>query len=202
MLQPKKPVKKLVPTAKEKKNLKDATQMKNMRPTGPSSGRVKPTMGSAKNGKTIKKAQDGITRKQVTNPDGSVTYKQSWSSSTPGTSSSSKKSTPSVKKPGQNAVSSSTVTRRSTPPVKTSGEREITSIPTMKTAGVTSKPEVKASATPEIRKKGKTVQESRLERYGQVGERVYGKGEKKEGYATPGYVGKKTNKKAKKCTNC
>lgn len=53
MLQPKKSA---VKTAKEKKNLKDATQMKNMRPTGPTSGRVKPTMGSARNGKPVKKA--------------------------------------------------------------------------------------------------------------------------------------------------
>ena len=51
--------KKYVPTAKESKNLKDATEMKNMRPTGPKTGRVKPTMGGAKNGKTMKKAQDG-----------------------------------------------------------------------------------------------------------------------------------------------
>jgi hypothetical protein len=59
MLQPKKPVKKYVPTAKEKKNLKDATEMKNMRPTGPTSGRVKPTLGGAKNGKAIAKAKNG-----------------------------------------------------------------------------------------------------------------------------------------------
>lgn len=44
---------KVAPTAKETKNLKDATQMKNMRPTGPTSGRVKPTMGKAKNGKSF-----------------------------------------------------------------------------------------------------------------------------------------------------
>ena len=49
MLQPKQ-------TPKEKKNTKDATQMKNMRPTGPSSGRIKPSQGSAKNGKPVKKA--------------------------------------------------------------------------------------------------------------------------------------------------
>lgn len=53
MLQPKKPVKKSVSTVKEKKNIQDATQMKNMRPTGPTSGRVKPTMGKAKNGKSF-----------------------------------------------------------------------------------------------------------------------------------------------------
>lgn len=52
MLQPKQ-------TPKEKKNLKDATKMKNMRPTGPTTGRVKPTLGGAKNGKTIKKAKNG-----------------------------------------------------------------------------------------------------------------------------------------------
>jgi hypothetical protein len=59
MLQPKKPVKKYVPTAREKKNLKDATEMKNMRPTGPTTGRIKPTMGGAKSGKTISKAKNG-----------------------------------------------------------------------------------------------------------------------------------------------
>ena len=53
MLQPKKSAAK---TAKEKKNIKDATQMKNMRPTGPTSGRIKPSQGSAKNGKPVKKA--------------------------------------------------------------------------------------------------------------------------------------------------
>lgn len=46
MLQPKQ-------TPKQKKNIKDATQMKNMRPTGPTSGRVKPTLGKAKNGKSF-----------------------------------------------------------------------------------------------------------------------------------------------------
>ena len=39
--------------AKEKKNLEDAKKMKNMRPTGPKTGRVKPTMGTAKNGKSF-----------------------------------------------------------------------------------------------------------------------------------------------------
>ena len=57
MLQPKKTVKKYVPTAKEKQNLKDATEMKNMRPTGPKTGRIKPTLGDgktvAKNGKSF-----------------------------------------------------------------------------------------------------------------------------------------------------
>ena len=53
MLQPKQ-------TPKEKKNTKDATQMKNMRPTGPKTGRVKPTMGTAKNGTSMKKAQSGV----------------------------------------------------------------------------------------------------------------------------------------------
>lgn len=62
MLQPKQ-------NAKEKKNLEDAKKMKNMRPTGPKTGRVKPTMGTAKNGKTIKtikKAQNGAKTKDST----------------------------------------------------------------------------------------------------------------------------------------
>lgn len=44
--------------ASVKKNIQDATQMKNMRPVfkGPNSGpRVKPTLGGAKNGKSISK---------------------------------------------------------------------------------------------------------------------------------------------------
>lgn len=61
-----KPKAKYKPTAKEAKNLKDATEMKNMRPTAPSTGRVKTTMGGAKNGKTIKK--EGMHKM----PDGSI----------------------------------------------------------------------------------------------------------------------------------
>lgn len=64
---------KLKQTAKEKKNLKDATKMKNMRPTGPSTNRVKTTMGSAKNGtslgmKSVKAGFDknpGVTRADI-----------------------------------------------------------------------------------------------------------------------------------------
>lgn len=44
---------KMVKTAKEKQNLKDATQNKNMRPTAPKTGTVKTTMGTAKNGKSF-----------------------------------------------------------------------------------------------------------------------------------------------------
>jgi len=36
-----------VPASKTKQNIKDATQMKNIRPTGPSTGRVKPKTGKA-----------------------------------------------------------------------------------------------------------------------------------------------------------
>jgi len=54
-----------VPPAKIKKNIKDATQMKNMRPTGPSTGRVKPTIGKAKTGTVIKKAQTGINAQKT-----------------------------------------------------------------------------------------------------------------------------------------
>ena len=77
MLQPKKPVKKYVPTAKEKKNLDDASKMKNMRPTGPSGpGRLKPTLGDgktvAKGGKSIKKAKSGGSFPDL-NKDGKIT---------------------------------------------------------------------------------------------------------------------------------
>jgi hypothetical protein len=65
MLQPKKPVKKYVPTAKEKKNLKDAKEQKNMRPPFTSEERKKMprvgSMGTAKNGKNIKKAKTGTS---------------------------------------------------------------------------------------------------------------------------------------------
>ena len=51
--------KKYTPTAKEKQNIKDATQMKNMRPAGPSGGRVKPSYGGAKNGTSMGKCRGG-----------------------------------------------------------------------------------------------------------------------------------------------
>ena len=64
MPQTKKPVKKYVPTEKEKKNLKNATEQKNMRPPFTSEERKKmPRVGStgtAKSGKTIKKAKSGF----------------------------------------------------------------------------------------------------------------------------------------------
>ena len=77
MLQPKKPVKKYVPTAKEKKNLDDASKNINMRPTGPSGpGRLKPTLGDGKNvakaGKSIKKAKAGGSFPDL-NKDGKIT---------------------------------------------------------------------------------------------------------------------------------
>ena len=57
MLQPKKTVKKSTSTAKEKKNLKDASEMKNMRPVfkGPNSQLPMPKnlSGKAKNGKSF-----------------------------------------------------------------------------------------------------------------------------------------------------
>ncbi len=65
MPQTKKPVKKYVPTEKEKKNLKDATEQKNMRPPFTPAERKKMprvgSMGTAKNGKNIKKAKTGTS---------------------------------------------------------------------------------------------------------------------------------------------
>jgi hypothetical protein len=62
MLQPKQ-------TPKEKKNTKDATQMKGMRPVfkGPNSKLPQPKnlSGKAKNGTSMKKAQNGVTKKPV-----------------------------------------------------------------------------------------------------------------------------------------
>ena len=64
MLQPKKPVKKYVPTAKEKKNLDDASKNINMRPPFTPEERKKMpkvgNMGSAKSGASLK-AQSGTT---------------------------------------------------------------------------------------------------------------------------------------------
>lgn len=65
MLQPKKPVKKYVPTAKEKKNLEDASHNRNMRP--PFTPEERKTMknysnmGKAKNGKSFDLNKDGKT---------------------------------------------------------------------------------------------------------------------------------------------
>ena len=90
MIQPKKPVVKVVkkttvkvapkyvPTAREKKNLEDASKNENMRPTGPSGpGRLKPTLGDgntvAKGGKSMKKAKSGA--KFDLNKDGKTTFK-------------------------------------------------------------------------------------------------------------------------------
>jgi hypothetical protein len=65
MPQTKKTVKKYVPTAKEKKNLKDATKQENMRnPFTPAERKKMPIVGStgsAKNGKNIKKAKTGTS---------------------------------------------------------------------------------------------------------------------------------------------
>jgi hypothetical protein len=78
MLQPKvkKAVKKYVPTAKEKKNLKDATEMKNMRPVfkGPNSKASMPKglSGTAKSGKSISKAKNGKSFPDL-NKDGKIT---------------------------------------------------------------------------------------------------------------------------------
>ncbi len=47
------------PITKQQQNIKDATQMKNMRPTGPEGGRVKTTYGGAKNGASMGKCKYG-----------------------------------------------------------------------------------------------------------------------------------------------
>lgn len=65
MLQPKKPVKKYVPTAKEKKNLEDASHNRNMRPPFTDEERKKmknySNMGKAKSGTMMKKAKSGTS---------------------------------------------------------------------------------------------------------------------------------------------
>ena len=138
-----------------------------------------------------KEPEPKLIRTQVVNPDQSVTYKQSWSSETPGKSSS-KKAMPAKK------VSSD----RSTPPIKTAGQREVTSIPPIKTAGRTDT-EITASAKPKAVTPNipETPQESRLRRYGPVGERVYGKGSKKEKWQGSG-DGSGSKNKSGSCRNC
>lgn len=53
--------KKSTPTTKQQQNIKDATQMKNMRPTGPSGNRVKTTYGGAKSGASMGKCRGGCS---------------------------------------------------------------------------------------------------------------------------------------------
>lgn len=71
-----KTAKKYVPTAKEKKNLDDASKNINMRPPFTPEERKKMpkvgNMGSAKSGKSIKKAKDGASFPDL-NKDGKVT---------------------------------------------------------------------------------------------------------------------------------
>jgi len=76
-----------------------------------------------------------IQRTKVQNPDGTITYKSSWSSTTPGTSSSTKRTTP-IKRT-TNSASSST---KSVSAKTTSGKREDIYIPGTKLAGIKEKP--------------------------------------------------------------
>ncbi len=144
-----------------------------------------------------------IIKTQVTNPDGSVTYKQSWSSSSTKSSSSNTKSVP--KKSSEPSKQTTFVRQTSSvskPIAKSSGIREITTIAPMKPVGRTNA-DIKAEIPKIATKKPETLAESRLRKYGPVGERVYGKGEKKEKYITPDYVGKKKSSKTVKiCKNC
>lgn len=71
-----------------------------------------------------------VKRTTVQNPEGTTTYKTSWSSTTPGRSSSFK--APASKQEAK------PVAKRSTPAQKTAGEREITTFPNVKAAGMKS----------------------------------------------------------------
>lgn len=150
---------------------------------------------------------DPIKRTAVTNPDGSVTYKSNWSSSSPGSSSSQSKPATLVRQPVKsNTGKSNTLVRQSSsvsrPPMVSSGSREITSIPPMKSSPSTNKPEIKASIDIKKTKKPLTPQEIRTQKYGPPGERTYGTGEKKEKYKSPDYGGAGGNKAGKSCTTC
>jgi hypothetical protein len=75
MLQPKKPAKKaestvIKPTPKKDKYKSLGGEIG--RPTGPTTGRVKPTLGGAKSGKTITKAKNGKSFPDL-NKDGKIT---------------------------------------------------------------------------------------------------------------------------------
>jgi len=71
-----------------------------------------------------------VKRTTVQNPEGTTTYKTSWSSKTPGRSSSFK--APTAKQ------GTKPVVKRSIPAQTTSGEREITTFPNVKSVGMTS----------------------------------------------------------------
>lgn len=73
-----------------------------------------------------------VKRTTVQNPEGTTTYKTSWSSKTPGRSSSFK--APAAKQ----GTKTSYVAKRSTPAQTTAGEREITTFPNVKAAGMKS----------------------------------------------------------------
>lgn len=102
----------------------------------------------------------------IQNPEGTTTYKTSWSSTKPGSSSSFKSSATkqaaakpatkqAVTKP---ATKTSSVSSRSTPAQTVSGEREITTFPNVKAAGMTSQ-KITAPALPEEIKKPVTKKE-------------------------------------------
>ena len=73
-----------------------------------------------------------VKRTTVQNPEGTTTYKTSWSSKTPARSTSFK--APEAKQ----GTKTSYVAKRSTPAQKTAGEREITTFPNVKAAGMKS----------------------------------------------------------------
>jgi len=87
-----------------------------------------------------------VKRTTVQNPEGTTTYKTSWSSKTPGRSSSAKPA----------AKPNSYVAKRSAPAQKTSGEREITTFPNVKAAGMKSED---ITATTDIKVPVKTRKE-------------------------------------------
>lgn len=86
-----------------------------------------------------------VKKTTVQNPDGTTTYKTSWSSKTPARSSSFK--APASKQ------GTKTVVKRSTPAQTTSGEREITTFPTITPKPITSQ---KITAPTEIKVPVKT----------------------------------------------
>ena len=162
-----------------------------------------------------------VKRTTVQNPEGTTTYKTSWSSTTPAKSSSSK--SPATKQTAAKpATKTSSVAIRSTPAQKTSGEREITTFPNVKAAGMKSE-DIKAPLPESVKKPltrkdiventeeyredkwlknnpGKTTEDRAKERAKNIKE---AQNKPREKYITPDYVGKAKNKKAVKlCKTC
>ena len=105
-----------------------------------------------------KSIEPEVKKTVVQNPDGTTTYKDTWSSKTPGRSSSFK--APASKQ----GTKTSYVAKRSTPAQTTAGEREITTFPTItpKPTTVSIKPEANVVIQKPREKTGKEKNDERI----------------------------------------